>query len=339
MADYPPIVRELYQRYVGLAMTVFSRRPIGTNVFERDWDVLLLLDTCRIDALQEVAPEYEFIDEVGSLLSVGSCSPEWIAATFTEAYRDEIENTIYVSANAFSQRVLRDRQFPGETSGVIWEGKNPMWPNWSTVTDQDLLKLDNVWKYAPDPPHGHIRPKHITDRAIANAREYDPERLIVHYSHPHEPYAATADQEGRELRAYEENPVSYLKNGGDFDLVWNAYLDNLRLALDEVEVLLENIDADRVAISADHGDAFGEWGLYTHTLGLPQPYVKRVPWVVTSATDTGEYEPSLSPEGVDKDVGQHLKDLGYLEIGEQASTKDASEANVPGGKNWSGPGE
>lgn len=292
-------------------MSIFSRWPIGTNVFELDWDVLLILDTCRVDALKEVAPEYDFIEEVSSIISVGSSSPEWIACTFNKRYSQTLKNTIYISANAFAQRVLEDRQFPDTNRGFSWS-------KWKTVRGSDLLKLDQPWQYSPDPSHGHIRPNHLTDRAIANHRQLNPERMIVHFSQPHPPYTATADREGRPLKEYEKDPRSYLKNGGNYEKVWNAYIDNLRLVLDEVEILLQNLDAETVAISADHGEAFGEWGIYWHLTGLPHPRLKKVPWVITTAKDSGEYEPSLTPQSGSKDVKKHLRDLGYLDEAKHA---------------------
>jgi len=55
-------------------------RTIGTNVFDREWDVLIVLDTARVDALRVVADEYDFIGQVDSIWSVGerlrSGSPE-----------------------------------------------------------------------------------------------------------------------------------------------------------------------------------------------------------------------------------------------------------------------
>jgi hypothetical protein len=47
---------------------------------------------------------------------------------------------------------------------------------------------------------------------------------------------------------------------GDEEEIWESYIENLRYVLDHVEVLLENVDAEEVAISADHGNAKGEWG-------------------------------------------------------------------------------
>jgi len=317
------ILKNLYYQYVGTTMSLFSRYPIGTNVFERDWDVLLILDTCRVDALNEVAHEYDFIKTVDSMTSVGSCSPEWIGCTFTEKYIDAIQDTIYISANAFAERVLVDREFPDSNRGISWS-------NWRTVRGRDFLALDQPWKYAPDPPHGHIRPEHLTDRAIANAKEHEPDRMIVHYSQPHAPYTANADAEERELKEYEQNPRDYLRNDGDYNKVWEAYLDNLRLVLDEVSIILNNIDANTVAISADHGEAFGEWGIYHHLAGLPHPHLKRVPWVTTSASNTGDYQPTLSPDSTEKAVEEHLRDLGYIDEANHVVKTDPEEAQAPG---------
>jgi hypothetical protein len=300
------LVSKVFDQYVGIAMSIFSRWPIGTNVFEREWDVLVLLDTCRVDALREVAPEYDFLGDVESIISVGSTSREWMACTFVEEHADELGETIYVSANAFDEQILRESKPPEHRHGFSWS-------DWKTVSDDDLLSLDQVWKYAPQPPHGHVRPRHVTDRAIANAREHDPERMIVHYSQPHAPYTADADAEGRdELYEYEKEPAEYLKNGGEFRTVWSAYLSNLRMVLDDVELLLENVDADVVAISADHGEAFGEWGVTEHPIAVLHPNVKRVPWTTTTAANEGTYTPSLEPGTQTKQVEEHLRDMGYL---------------------------
>lgn len=91
------------------------------------------------------------------------------------------------------------------------------------------------------------------------------------------------------------------------------YLDNLRIALDDVELALSNMDAEKVAITADHGEAIGEWGEVDHREGNPHPVVKRVPWVETSATDEGSYTPGPKPEeDPSTSVEDRLADLGYL---------------------------
>lgn len=49
------------------------------------------------------------------------------------------------------------------------------------------------------------------------------------------------------------------------------------MVLDEVELFLNNINANKVVISSDHGETFGELGFYGHPAGCPHPVVKKVP--------------------------------------------------------------
>jgi arylsulfatase A-like enzyme len=98
--------------------------------------------------------------------------------------------------------------------------------------------------------------------------------------------------------------------------VWQSYLANLRHVLEEVERLLTNLDATNMVISADHGNAFGELNVYGHPPGCPVDTVCRVPWVETTATDTGGYEPTLEPpveseESTDT-IETRLQNLGYV---------------------------
>ncbi|MUV88780.1 hypothetical protein GJ629_01835 [Halapricum sp. CBA1109] len=291
-----------YKAYLAGWYPFTSRVPIGTNVYEREWDALLLLDTCRVDALRAVADEYDFLGAVESMVSVGSTSSEWIANTFRERYRPEIAETAYLSANAFSKRVIEDRDFPGDRLPVAW----------TTVDATAFGLLDNAWRYQPETPYKHMLAEHLTDRAIAVGRDRDPGRLIVHYSQPHAPYIAAARAANRDLEPHERDPFEELRAGRvDRETVWNAYLDNLRMALDSVAVLLRNLDAETVAISADHGEAFGSWGAYNHPAGSLHPHVKRVPWATTTATDEGGHEPKIDRPEPQRDVESHLDALGY----------------------------
>jgi hypothetical protein len=89
----------------------------------------------------------------------------------------------------------------------------------------------------------------------------------------------------------------------------------LEYVLDDVALLLENMDAETVVISADHGNALGEFGFYGHPPHSPLPSVRRVPWVETTATDSGDYEPTQEADGevpTGEEVESRLKDLGYL---------------------------
>jgi hypothetical protein len=94
---------------------------------------------------------------------------------------------------------------------------------------------------------------------------------------------------------------------------WRSYLENLRLVLAELRILLNNINAEKAIITADHGEAFGEFGFYSHQIGCPLSCVRRVPWVETKATDEETLMPKLDPERNEgASLEQHLEDLGYL---------------------------
>lgn len=120
-------------------------RLIGTNVFDKDWDVLIILDTCRIDALETVGDKYDFLSDIGSLKSVGGSSAEWIARTFDTDHRDEISNTAYLSANTHTEGVL----------DIQWQNTNEKHASYRalrhmpTVDIGDLGKAEYLFKYEP----------------------------------------------------------------------------------------------------------------------------------------------------------------------------------------------
>lgn len=284
------ITESLYELYVGGLRRGNAVYSPGEHIFERDWDVLLLLDGCRTDLVREVSDEYEFLDEPGTHVSVGSSSIQWMERTFTDEYAEELGETVYVSGNPFSKRVL---------------------------SDGDLLALDEVWRYGWDDDAGTIPARNVTDRAIAAGREYDAERLVVHYMQPHFPSVPDPLTDGMNAETLGDgegwdSPWHRLRRGElDRKTVWSSYRENLRYVLNDVELLLQNLDAGRVAISADHANAAGEFGVYGHPKA-PINTLREVPWYVTSASDTGEREPELQPVDERGDVEEKLGALGYL---------------------------
>lgn len=299
--------------YNGLYFSLTSRYPLGTNIFEREWDLLLVLDACRVDALKAVAPEYDWLGSVGSMWSVGSSSHEWLCKTFTNAYEDEIAETAYLSSNPHTR--------PTFTEGARPPRKyvTPItWADWDVVDEGQFGLLRNI-------PHDHeyddyfetLPPDLVTDHAIEAGRSVDVDRTIVHYFQPHRPHIAGPYRETRPITETENRPWTAIQTGAaSKGEVWQNYLDNLRLVLDSVERLRENIDARRVAITADHGELFGEFGQYGHPEGFVHPKLKKVPWAMTTASDSGTSTPAIEPEGhsapSESEVTERLEQLGYI---------------------------
>jgi hypothetical protein len=295
-STYKVLAESGYELYAG-SWRLGKLLPIPTtNIYERDWDVLVLLDGCRVDVMEEVSSEYSFINNVDSISSVGSMSIEWMKNTFhSNKYESQIEETTYVTANVFSEEY---------------------------IADESLDHVDEVWRYGWDEDLNTISPRSVTDSAIQINREEQPEQLIIHYMQPHHPFIADeemsrfdVDPFGRENTGENEHITAWdaVRRGlVSRQKVWNAYKDNLRLVLEEVNILRNNMDADNFVISADHGNAVGEWGIYDHPIGFPHPSVKRVPWVETTASDSESY----IPENTNKNksttgIESRLKALGY----------------------------
>lgn len=276
-----------------------TRNRDGVNVFSREWDVCLVLDACRTDLLAEVADEYEWLRYDETIWSVGATSPEWIERTFGNAPEETLRSAGYVTWNAHSTT--------------------------EEVDPEELAVLDEVWAYGWDDEIGAIPPENVTDRAVAVWRERDLNRMVVHYMQPHVPFISRTegrlrrkitldDHRGRtnhQRRIWadlEEGIVSH-------DEVWDAYVANLRLVLDDIEqTLLNNLDAEKVVITSDHGNGMSEWGLYGHGRNQPFAALREVPWCTTTAVDDETYTPELEPEtGASEDLAQErLEGLGYL---------------------------
>lgn len=297
-----------YAWYLSFWFGITSRYPIGTNVFDREWDVLIVLDACRVDTLRAVADEYDFIEDVDELWSVGSHSAEWMTQTFTEPYRSDIGRTRYITGNPHARHVFDQRIVPPIHNTLPVD-----MTTWNVVDRDAFESLEMIWEHYADETYGVTLPGTTTDYAIRTARTHGSEKMIVHYMQPHRPYIGKALPENRLPTEVELEGYNLVKSGAeDSETVYELYEDTLRLALDEVSVLLENIDAETVAITADHGEDFGEARAYGHPEGFPHPIVKKVPWVTTSAQDRRTRDPDLSVEReASIDIQEHLQDLGY----------------------------
>lgn len=254
-------IRELVWR------TVYSVRS-GADadpVLDADWDVLVVLDACRADLFESVVEDgdYERIPVGSSRTSPASSSEEWLESVFGDATDEALAGLAYVTGNPFSAVVVDETRF-GE--------------------------LDDVWQYAWDESLGTIPPEPITDSAIDIWRNRDVDRMVVHYMQPHFPSLVDQVDDGVALEEFGDRPLSVWENmrfgHRDVDDVWKRYRANFQSVLEEVESLLTNLDADRVVLTADHGNAFGEKHIYGHPGGVHLPCLRDVPWSVTSGIDT-----------------------------------------------------
>ena len=279
--------RPVKHKLMSLGNTFFSS---GKSIYELDWDLLIILDACRLDLMQEASDEYNWIKQIKSIRSVNSTTAAWMRDTFTEARQDQMGETAYICGNPFSEIELNL---------------------------YDFSELIEVWRFAWESP-GTVPPEAITDETIRTMREDDYDRVIAHYMQPHCPFLSKPElSHGKKLNMFGNQDWrdvwEKLEDGDiDRDEVWEGYRDNLFYGLDEVDQLLHNVDADKVIVTSDHGNAIGEWTVYGHPPELPFECLRSVPWIETSATDQDTRVPNnWQEESVDADRKEQLSALGY----------------------------
>jgi hypothetical protein len=281
----------------------------GTNVYSRNWDLLLILDACRVDALEVVADEYDFLpNSIHSVVSVGQGSPHWMANTFTDQYRDEQRQTAYISANPYTRMTL----------GPPHDGRHSEIGGLNIL--HEFADFIPVWEIGWEPDQGTVPAPEVTDQLVNYGRHNDISRVIAHYMQPHfpsvpDPLGAKLDldNEGR----WQNSVWGRLEQGEiEVERAWDSYLENLRYVLDDIKKVLQNYDAEKVVITADHGNAFGENNDWGHG-AYHNKTVRRVPWVEVAADDEKSHMPNnlneqKTPNKEQISVQDKLESLGYL---------------------------
>lgn len=287
---------------------------MGHSIWRDDeWDVLVVLDACRYDLMQEVAPEYHNLpDDIDSWWSNASCSIDWIIRNFNEC-PDQARYAGYITGNPFTHHTADDARTAG-------------------LTDGDLAYLARLyethWQPVDGGPVETIPPDVITDYGITAWRqrhEIGMDKMILHYMQPHQPYRSRPDWVGvnKNLKNLVKNRTKAgacawqecRKGRIEERELWKAYKNNLRWVLNDITGrLLPNVDGS-VVLTADHGNAMGEWGEWAHPPGAIGPAVRRVPWVRVNATDENSVTPDVDLDtnfGSDHDANDKLSSLGYL---------------------------
>lgn len=280
------------------ANAAYSRlrgREIGCEVVEEDWDNLVILDGCRYDLFRR---ENTVEGRLESRTAAGSESWEYLRENFQGR---RLHDTVYVTANPHAPKLAE---------GTFHERRNLLEDRW----DEDLKT---------------VPPDVVTEEALEVHAKYPNKRLIVHYMQPHFPFIGETGQAishtgvspGDEA---DDGPHVWagLRDGTldvDEDMVYEAYRENLELALPHVRELVDALDGKSV-ITSDHGNLVGERTGplpvrgYGHPRGFYTPELVTVPWLVVESTERRhvESDPPTGHESMDTDVvEERLADLGY----------------------------
>ena len=278
-----------------------------TPIYEEDWDNLIILDACRYDLFNEAVGPDDLPGESSDRLSLGSATPEYLAANFSGKTFHDI---VYVTANPYVNTNLEHGMF------------------------HDVV---SVWKEGWNEDLQVVTPESMLEQTRAAAETYPNKRLIAHFTQPHVPFIGeerlgqrkvsnirrrAAGKERVDKSDREPTPFEMLARGEvSKSEVWTAYISNLERVLPSINTLLKELDG-MTAVSSDHGNGLGEFAtpfpvrVYGHPVGIHTSALTRVPWHVYQNGNRREIE-AESPIRQDisshDDVNNRLRMLGYKE--------------------------
>jgi len=279
-------------------------------VHEGDWSYLIILDACRFDVFKQ---EYsDFLEgKLKKVWSRGSATPEWLAQTFDSPRY----NLKYISANVFVNQSgfrLDSGWYAADKFTEVREAWREKWSHEnntvlpSELTDYSLSEIESgdravihfVQPHRPFISSGddeytqrnaeRLKREQEDDAEEKNDVEFDnsihralwsfrPVWKPVFDRFPDDAKEEIRDLLGISVRSDLKEYEKLVEKKG-LDAVKGYYRQDLRLALKQVSSLVESLDGD-VVVTADHGEAWGENGEWSHPVGSENPVLREVPWL------------------------------------------------------------
>ncbi|MFB6296985.1 MAG: hypothetical protein ABEH56_00530 [Salinirussus sp.] len=279
------------------------------SLLDEEWDYLVILDACRNDFFARTYDDY-LTGALETRESPGSATPEWAMRTFSDQH-----DITYFSANPLINSLsIPFNEIPwgkalgGDYAWAAADHIEEVVDIWKFAWDDDLGTVHpaDVNRAVFDRPELlrkrdrtiiHYLQPHMPYIDTGKGRKIGELRNAVS--------SATGDETGlltslgdhmtpKVRRWFEsstllnrlgvlldfdvETIVSVLTGGETRSLVEDHYERTLRIAMEEVRDLVAELDGD-VVVTADHGEAFGEGGVWEHHVETYLPCLVNVPWV------------------------------------------------------------
>ncbi|WP_229120755.1 hypothetical protein [Halapricum desulfuricans] len=279
------------------------------NFLESDWDYILVLDACRYDVFSEVYEDY-LEGDLEKRTSIGSSTPEWASKTFTGEH-----DLAYFSGNPF----INDLGIPlnelkwGASSGYEWtatEHISNIIDVWQSGWDDDLetvppdslneafyanqdaveaaerTVIHYMQPHAPYLSRGTGQKlkqiqKGIKRQGAQQSQSEDEDGVlssVVGTVRPKVESVLDDSEFAQKMGLWLELGPRAVMKDGTRGAAMNLYEENLRIAMESVVDLVEDLDGD-VVVTADHGEAFGEEGVWEHHIETHIPALVEVPWL------------------------------------------------------------
>ena len=259
---------------------------------DTDWDVLIVLDACRVDYFKAHCGECKTVK------SVGARTLEWVRANAKMLNR---KPTVIFNGNPVLHRENKHQKLRLSMVNV-WER------HWGFFTEQNVACCHPMSVNAV-----------ILEKLAAGALKG--KRIVAWYLQPHTPYIGDPPlrmdwQPSRFSRLAAKHgvgmmrPHKVLKKG---KITWAevqaGYAGNLRVAWDAARYLVAKVSG-KVIITSDHSELIGEDDRFGHQPGWGKkfPQLYEVPWLELEGGKLAEVERAKTPDEV---MHARLGDLGY----------------------------
>ena len=280
------------------------------DFLESDWDYCLVLDACRYDVFSEVYDEY-LDGTLEKRRSVGSSTPEWAYRNFTDHH-----DIAYFSGNPFINDLgipLNELKW-GASCDYEWTASDhisQVFDVWKTGWDDDLGTVPpegvtEAFRNNPDAVERaertvlHYMQPHAPYLSRGKGQKLKQIQKGIRKQEEAEENEAEADGgtlasmsdalrtnvesvlDGSELAQtaglwLELDPADVMKNGTQ-EAALGLYEENLRIVLEDIADLVDELEGE-VVVTADHGEAFGEEGVWEHHIETHIPPLIEVPWL------------------------------------------------------------
>lgn len=271
---------------------------------EEDWDYIIVLDAARYDIFEDVYEDY-LIGDLEKRESKASATPEWVTKVF-----DRRHNLNYFSTNPFINSI----GLPLNEIGAVDYDTVPsrhitniidLWEeDWDkelgTVRPEDVNKrvlgeLDNLadrktvihymQPHAPFLGRGKSRINRYLQSNFSQLKENGASEGKI----SDKVTDTLPDIIGKLEETETAQKIGFLSSLGPSSLLEvvrndtkqtlrRYHEENLREAMECVCELVEELEGD-VVVTSDHGEAFGEEGVWGHHIETPIPSLVEVPWL------------------------------------------------------------
>ncbi|MCQ4333127.1 hypothetical protein KM295_06420 [Natronomonas sp. F2-12] len=295
---------------------IFSwNHDYGTNIFSKDWDNLIILDSCRYDTLKSITNK----NKSSSIISRGSSSYEFVKNNFEK----QLHDTIYITTNPHIEKIEKNEFFIIKKIYDEYED--------SFNINERRTMLDNLRKESQRMVH-----------------ENPNKKLIIHSMIPHAPYISSEAENLRKKLSEEKNITFVNSKGGrgantqekaknktnpnkfysllgaakngyiSDNRLYEIYKQEVKTGFNWGEKLANELDGKSI-ITADHGELLGERLLpllakeYGHHCNIYCEELRKVPWVVYPSDNRRNIIASepVDTQHTQTNIEENLKALGY----------------------------